>query len=394
MMYDIAIIGAGPSGLTAAISAALLKKNIILLDKQNSIGRKLSVCGAGRCNFMNEKLNENYYNQDARELVKTVFSQFGKKEILEFFEKLGLKFYSDNGRYFPITNQSLSVIKILEVWLKKLAVTTELGFDVYDLVSARDGFLIKSKDSKKVECKKLIIASGGKTYPALASVESLYAKVAELGHSIITPVPSAVPLVIKDSFCHFLQGQKIFSKASCFIDGKLIAEASGEVLFVKYGLSGTAILDISEPVSIAINRHNAKNVKIEIDMVPFINTEKLQHEFGRRISNGFSGEELITGILPNKFTKVLKNLLLQAKVKDLTDLLKKKVFNVSGTRGWNEAEFTCGGIKVDEINEITLESKVRKNLYFAGEIIDVTGARGGYNLAFAWASGFISGKNA
>ena len=394
MTYDIAIIGAGPAGITASISAAFLKKNVILLEKQNSIGRKISVCGAGRCNFLNEILNESYYNSNAQKFVKSIFSQFGKKEILEFFDKLGLKYYSEDGKFFPITNQSASVSRILEIWLKKFKVPVELGFEVTDVGMDKDGFLIMSKDSKKLKCKKVIFATGGKAYPALGSSLSLYDVAAKFGHSIITPVPAAVPLVVKDPFCHFLQGQKIYAKVKCIIDDKMTAEANGEVLFTKYGLSGTAILDVSESISIAINRYNNKNVKIEVDMVPFIDKENLEEELSQRLANGFTDEALITGILPNKFVKVLNDLLKRKDILVLSAAIKEKSFNILGTRGWNEAEFTAGGINTDEVSRDTLESKFKKNIYFAGEILDVCGARGGYNLAFAWASGFISAKYA
>ena len=391
--YDIAIIGAGPAGITASISAAFLKKNVILLEKQNSIGRKISVCGAGRCNFLNEKLDESFYNDRAQKLVKSVFSQFGKSAILEFFDKLGLKYYSQDGRFFPVTNQAASVLKILEIWLKKLAIPVELGFEVIEVAKDKDSFVIKSKNSQKITCKKIIFAAGGKAYPALGSSLSLYDVAAKFGHRIVTPVPAAVPLLVKDQFCHFLQGQKIFSKVKCIIDGKIASRADGEVLFTKYGLSGTAILDISGEASIAINRHN-KNVKIEIDMAPFIEKETLEAELVQRLIKGFSAEDLIAGMLPNKFAKALKAPLEEKNIKAIVSTLKGKAFNILGTRGWNEAEFTSGGISASEIDEKTLESRLVKGLYTAGEILDVTGKCGGYNLAWAWASGYLSAKYA
>ncbi|MFA5007991.1 MAG: aminoacetone oxidase family FAD-binding enzyme [Candidatus Omnitrophota bacterium] len=394
MVYDIAIIGAGPAGITASINAALLQKNIILLEKQNSIGRKLSVCGAGRCNFLNENLNESFYNRNAQKLVKSVFGQFGKTQILEFFDKLGFKYYSEDSRFFPVTNQSASVLKILEIWLKKLAVPVELGFEAAEIVADKSWFLIKSKNSQKISCKKIIFAAGGKAYPALGSSLSLYDAAVKLGHSIIAPVPAAVSLVAKDPFCHFLQGQKIFSRVKCIIDGKIACEADGEVLFTKYGLSGTAILDVSEAASIAINRYNNKNVKIEVDMVPFIKKGTLEAELAQRLNNGFAAGDLIAAIVPNKFAKVLKDLSEKKNIAAIASILKGKTFNILATRGWNEAEFTSGGINTDEIDEKTLESKFVKGLYVAGEILDVTGARGGYNLAFAWASGYLSAKYA
>lgn len=392
-IYDIAIIGAGPAGITASINAASFKKNIVLLEKQSSIGRKISVCGAGRCNFLNENLNESFYNGSAQKIVKSVFGQFGKKEILKFFDELGLKYYTEGCRFFPITNQAASVLKVLEIRLKKSAVKTELNFEVNDVAKDGDIFLIKSKDSHKISARKIIFAAGGKAYPALGSSQSLYEVLEKFGHSIVAPVPAAVPLVARDQFCHFLQGQKIFARAKCLIDGKSVCGADGEVLFTKYGLSGTAILDISEQASIAVNRHN-KKVKIELDAVPFMEEEALEFELAQRIKKGFEGEDLIAGILPNKFAKVLKDYIFAKDVEALTRVLKHKVFDVPDTRGWNEAEFTAGGINTNEINEKTLESKSVKGLYVAGEILDVTGQRGGYNLAFAWASGYLSGKYA
>ncbi len=394
MLYDIAIIGAGPAGITAAINASFLNKNIILLEKQNSVGRKIAVCGAGRCNFLNEKLDETFYNKPAQKIVKSVFSQFGKNRILEFFDNLGLRYYSQEGRFFPITNQATSVLKVLEMWLAKLKVPVELGFEAADIIKDNDSFLIKGRNLKKINSRKVIFATGGKAYPALGSSLSLYDAAVKFGHSIITPVPAAVPLVVKDPFCHFLQGQRIFAKVKCKVSGNIVSESEGEILFTKYGLSGTAILNVSENVSITINRNNSKSIQVEIDMVPFMSNEELESELAGRIKRGFNADDLIAGIVPNKFGKVLKTQLSARNIKELTAVLKGKVFNVLATRGWNEAEFTSGGISTDEIDEKTLQSKLVKGLYVAGEILDVTGAHGGYNLAFAWASGYLSAKYA
>ncbi len=393
MIYDVAIIGAGPAGLAAAITASQNNKKIILLEKQKTIGRKLAVTGAGRCNLLNDTLNESFYNQNSQFLVKFVFSKVGKNDILDFFKNLGLPVYSENGRIFPITNQASSVTKIFEIWLNKLSVPLELNFEVNALIDEGDDFLIKSKSSKNIKAKKIIAATGGKTYPALGSLESLYKEVSKFGHNVIMPVPAAVPLVTKDPFCHFLQGQKIFAKAKCEIAGKLIVEEEGELLFTKYGLSGALALDISEPISVAINRDNKKEIYVKVDLIPWLNRDELNHELKIRIEHGFAKQDLLTGILPNKFSKVLSGTLAEDDISKITGSLKEKCFKITGTRSWNEAEFTSGGINVNEVNTETLESKFKKNLYLAGEILDVTGKRGGYNLAWAWASGIISGKN-
>jgi hypothetical protein len=393
MLYDAAIIGSGPAGISAAIIAALDNKKIVLIEKQKTIGRKLVVTGAGRCNLLNDTLDESFYNRVAQPLVKSIFSKFNKYDILKFFKGLGLSVYSESGRIFPITNQASSVTKIFEIWLEKLSIPLELNFEVAALDSEGDGFVIKAKDSKSIKSKKVILASGGKTYPALGSIDSLYKEAVKFGHSIIMPVPGCVPLVTKDPFCHFLQGQKIFAKAKCVIDGQAVLMEEGELLFTKYGLSGTLILDISGPVSVAINRDNKKEVYLEVDLAPLFSMEELSRELEKRLANGFKREDLLIGILPNKFSRVLEGLLSEKDTNKISKGLKEKSFKITGTRGWNEAEFTSGGINVNEINTETLESKHKRNLYFAGEVLDVTGKRGGYNLAWAWASGIVSGKN-
>jgi predicted Rossmann fold flavoprotein len=325
--------------------------------------------------------------------VKTLFSKFGKKNILDFFQEHGLNCYSDAGKIFPITNQAATVVKIFQIWLDKSNVEITLNFEVKSVRVCDGGFEIAGVDGRKIKCRKVIFASGGRCYPALGSNKSLYDVAAQLGHTLIEPIPSAVPLVTKDIFCHLLQGQKVFAKIKC-IEAKQACSSSGDLLFTKYGLSGTAILDISEYVSIALNRHRKMEVFIEVDLLPFITEEDLRLEFNHKLQRGFSFQDLTVGMLPNKFTGALKQILDTNVINNLIAVLKHKTFRITATRGWNEAEFTCGGIKTDEVNPETLESKLKKGLFFCGEILDVNGQRGGYNLAWAWASGFVSGESA
>jgi len=389
--YDAAIIGGGASGIVAAISAAKNGKRVIILEKGARLGKKILASGNGRCNLLNEELNEEFYNEEARALVKSVFSVFGKDDILGFFKRLGLETYSDDGRIFPVTNQASSVLKVLEMELERLSVPCELSFVVNSISYSAKEFVVKSSD-KEIDCDKVIIACGGSSYPALGSDGKAYRFAHGFGHSVASPVPSAVPLTAKDPLCHLLQGQRIFASVKSFSSGKFINEAKGELLFTKYGLSGTAILDVSDKISIAINRENKKDVYVIADMVPFMEENELKDELSVRIKRIRKAEELLTGILPNKFGPAFKKMLETRDINNIAASLKGKRFNVSGTRGWNEAEFTAGGIAVNEVREGTLESKLQKGLYFSGEILNVDGKRGGYNLAWAWASGMIAGK--
>jgi predicted Rossmann fold flavoprotein len=197
---------------------------------------------------------------------------------------------------------------------------------------------------------------------------------------------------VKDNLCHFLQGQRIFAAAYGVIDGKKSEAVNGELLFTKYGLSGTCILDISEEISVAVNRQHKKNVFVAVDMVPFLDRAQLKQQLIKRKKEIASTDEILAGILPNKLSAALKSLFDHGDIDAAVDSLKDHRFPVTGTKSWNEAEFTNGGINVNEVETGTLESKLHKGIYFAGEILDVNGKRGGYNLSWAWASGFIAGK--
>ncbi|MFA4991775.1 MAG: NAD(P)/FAD-dependent oxidoreductase [Candidatus Omnitrophota bacterium] len=389
--FSTVIIGGGASGIVAAISAKRKGKDVLICEKTAKLGKKISISGSGRCNLSNDDLSERHYNPSARKLVKSVFSKFGGEDIKNFFRGLGLVTYSEGGRIFPITNQSASVLAVLEKEMKRLGVSVEFNFAASEIVNSKQGLLIKSKDNKRVLCDSAVITGGGMTYPVTGSDGASYGLARQLGHSIIEPVPSAVALVVKDRFCHFLQGQKIFAGVKAIIDGNPAGEASGELLFTRYGLSGTVILDISREVSVEINRRGGKQADIIVDMAPFMDLDALREEFRKNTRNGAAKEDLIVGILPNKFSLALKEAFGGFDVNSLADRLKSKRFRVIGTRGWNEAEFTAGGVNLSEVNCETLESRLKKGVYFAGEVLDVDGERGGYNLAWAWASGFLAG---
>jgi hypothetical protein len=389
--FHTAVVGAGASGLVAAISAKRAKKTVIILERLPGIGKKLLACGGGRCNFLNDKFDESYYNSSARGLAGSIFNRFPKAEILSFFEELGLHYYSDQGRIFPITNQASSVLKVLEIELKRLAIPVELGFEAADISSSRQGFLVISSANKRIICDKIILAAGGRSYPALGSNGSCYKFCRDFGHRVVDPVPSAVPIEISDRSCHFLQGQKIFVCAKALIDGKICSEAHGELLFTRYGLSGTAILDISQEISLALNRNPVHKAETLVDFVPFMAEADLKSELSARIKAGCEPLDLFCGILPNKFGSVFSDLAKSKDPEKITASLKSKIFKVLKTRGWNEAEFTCGGVDTNEVKSGSLESKLKKGLYFCGEILDVEGKRGGYNLAWAFSSGFIAG---
>ena len=328
--------------------------------------------------------------------------------MLGFFKELGLEVYPESdGRIFPITNQAVSVVKVLELEIAHLGIPVKLGCEVRDIRAVSGGFELRTAGEDRFVTKKVILCGGGKSYPALGSDGNAYALARKFGHTLVEPVPSTVPLVVKDPWCHFLQGQKVRATVTSHIQNRNVRTASGELLFTQYGLSGTAILDVSEEISIAMNRDRINRVSVVADLVPFLTEVELTKELERRITRGIPAEHILEGLLPHKFSIALGlkgtgSFFLEGgqapfssekePVPNMVKILKRKEFKVSGTRGWNEAEFTAGGVPAEEVEPGTLESKFQKGLYFAGEILDVGGARGGYNLAWAWASGAITGS--
>lgn len=392
--FNTVIIGGGAAGIAAAISAKRRNQSVAICDRMARIGKKILASGNGRCNILNERLDESFYNPSARLLVRSIFEKFGKEHILSFFKDLGLETYSEDGRIFPRTNQSTSVMKVLEMELNRLSVPIELNFEVKGISYSEGRFTITSKGGKSIECEKLIVAAGGRSYPALGSDGSCYKMAADLGHKIVEPVPAAVPIVLKERLCHLLQGQKITASVKAIINQKTVCESFGDLLFTNYGLSGTAILDVSEEISIAINRQKIRDVLVSVDMVPFMDRDALKMEISRRIKNCWKAEDLLAGILPNKFHFAFEGKETGYDAQIITNAVKSRIFKVVETKRWNEADFTAGGIDTKYVKPGILESTVVKGLYFAGEILDVCGKRGGYNLAWAWSSGFVAGQTA
>lgn len=390
--FDVIVVGGGAAGIMAAITAQRQGASVLVCEKMPKIGKKLLITGAGRCNLLNETLDDSFFNPGSQVLVRSVLEQCGKEAMLGFFKELGLATYADEtGRVFPVTNQAASVLKVLEMELERLKVTIDLGCEIKSIGAMKNGFEICAKTGEKETCRKIVLCAGGKSYPALGADGNGYALAAAFGHRITEPVPSTVPLLVKDLWCHALQGQKVRASVTSRIQGKEIRTASGELLFTQYGLSGTAILDVSDEISVALNRGHRTDVSVAVDLIPFMDEKDLISELSSKLARGIAPENLIEGLLPHKLSGLLREELQRSDVAAIARLLKRKEFKVIGTRGWNEAEFTAGGIPVDEVDPVTLESKLQKGLYLAGEILDVQGRRGGYNLAWAWASGAVAG---
>jgi len=396
--FDVAIVGGGAAGLAAAISAARRGVSVVIGERMPRLGKKILATGGGRCNLSNEGLSPAAFSSTSRKAVASVLGRFGKDDIQAFFRGLGLEMTGEDGRVFPVTNQASSVLGLLEKEIRRLGVAVELGFEAAECRRSDEAFLVASADGRRVEARSVVLAGGGRSYPALGSNGSGYRLARSFGHHIVTPVPSAVPLLVKDRMCHLLQGLKLRARATAVVEGKSTASSDGDVLFTQYGLSGTAVLDVSETISVALHRDGLMSAAVLLDLVPFLPRNALAARFEKRLKDGWPAPDLATGILPDRFSAVLPGMLAAAGADDpggsaagLAAALKEWRFAVYGTRGWNEAEFTAGGVDAREVDPRTLASKFQKGLYLAGEILDVQGPRGGYNLAWAWATGFVAG---
>jgi predicted Rossmann fold flavoprotein len=390
--YSVVVIGGGAAGICAAITAARAGHSVVIVEKTAQLGKKILASGDGRCNLLNENFTADFFNPSARALVSSVISQYGKSDILDYFHELGLQVYSREGRIFPVTNQSASVLKVLEMELRRFEIPIEYNFACVEIKCSGAGFELIAASGGSVEGGKVVITGGGRAYPAFGSDGSAYDIARKLGHSIVEPVPAVVPLVVKDNLCQRLQGQRILAGAWSIVNNKTGEVVHGELLFTKYGLSGTCILDVSEAISIAINRDHRTDVEVAVDLVPFLSRDQLKNELTYRLRKSIPPAELLCGILPNKCAIALQPVFAADRLDMVVNALKNRRFKVMATRGWNEAEFTSGGINVAEIKLNTLESKMVRGIYFAGEILDVNGKRGGYNLGWAWSSGMTAGN--
>lgn len=421
--FDLIIIGGGAAGIMAAISCKTYHPDfsVAILDRTFALGRKILVCGAGRCNITNINLDksvEKRYYGASKEFIKSIFDQFSYQDIVSFFNDLGVELYIERkteiGKVFPVTDQAKTITALLEDELKRLGVKIFLSTSCEKVEKKGDIFEVLTKKveqnqltsgTETFHSKHLILSAGGQTYPALGSNGSGYKLAESLGHEIVQPVPSALPLVGKNPISQELQGTKMEIEVTSIIDGQEIKKTTDDVMFTQYGLSGPAILNISREVSIHIHRENKQNAYVKLNFFPGKSFDEVRELLGERWYKrpNQTLELSLFGIFPNKIPSVLLKIIELNKdklVKDLKEheiqLLCEKLtdykIKITDTRGWNEAEFTAGGVDTNEVKEKSLESKKVDNLYFCGEILDVDGDVGGFNLSWAWSSGRVAGK--
>lgn len=410
-MQKVLIIGGGAAGLLAAISAARHGAQVTVLEKMNDIGRKLLITGKGRCNITNHcELNELIKNMPGNgAFLYSAFHAFTNQDIIDLLEQAGLPTKVERGgRVFPVSDQAKDVIKIFAQELARLHVAVETGQTVKKLLFANGSLAGAATTDREFPADAVIVATGGASYPGTGSSGDGYRLAQAAGHTLIPIKPSLVPLEVEEDWIRELQGLSLKNVAATVLgNGKKAAEDFGEMLFTHYGLSGPIILSLSKKVSELLAAVPAQEVAIEINLKPALSAETLDKRLQRDFTK-FARKQLknsLHDLLPAKLVPVIIDLsfidpdkfvhqITKEERLRLLHVLQHLSFTISRTRPVAEAIVTAGGVSTKELNARTMESKLLPGLFFAGEVIDIDGYTGGFNLQAAFSTGYVAGKYA
>lgn len=401
-MKKILIIGAGASGLVASIYAKEKNNEVILLERNNECAKKILVTGNGRCNYYNENQDLKHYNSDNNELLSQIINEENITEILNFFNKIGIVPKIKNGYYYPYSNQATSIKNALINEAKRKKVNIINNTYVEKIIKENDKYKVITNNETYI-VDSLIIATGSKAFPKTGSDGNGYELVRKLNHALIEPTPALTGLRGKEKYFKEWQGIRSDVKISLYNNEKLIKEEEGEIQLTDYGISGICTFNLSRHA----NKLLSKNVKpyVIINFLPILenNKEKWFDERNKTMQNR-TIDELLDGILNYKLTNVILKILnikKDTKYSELTQYQKneliEKITNfkleITGSNSFDISQVCMGGVPLTEINTKTMESKINKNIFIVGELLDVDGECGGYNLTFAWITGMLAGKN-
>jgi predicted Rossmann fold flavoprotein len=409
MIYDLLVIGGGPAGIMAAGRAAENGASVLLLEKNDRLGIKLVITGKGRCNITNNELDaKNLVDKFGKQgrFLFSALSKFGKQDIIDFFESRNLPTQVERGnRVFPAEGNSLDVLAILKDYLNKGKVEVRNNVQIKSIVS-KDNTIEKIilHDKEELKAKKYLIATGGKSYAMTGSSGDGYKWLEAMGHTVVDPHPALTPLLIKESWIKELEGLSLKNVAiNIYQNNKKIDSRFGEALFTGDGMSGPIILDMSKQIGLALK--NAP-VQLAIDFKPKLDfktlDQRIQNDFAK--SNNKLFRNSLGELLPKKLIPIIiklseiepdkkANAITKEERKRLLHLLKNFQLSIKSLYGFNKAIVTSGGVLLKEVDPKTMQSKIVSNLYLAGEILDLDGPTGGYNLQVCWSTGFVAGES-
>ncbi len=405
--YDIAVIGAGAAGSMAAIRAGQLGKSVVLLEKNEIIGKKILMTGRGRCNITNSGKLDTFIEKFGKpgQFLRSAFYAFSNEDVMEFFRTNGLELKSERqGRVFPATDNARSVTQVLEKCLRDNTVDVRYKIRIRELKRDGENFILDT-DNGPITVKKAILATGGASYKETGSTGDGFQIAQTLGHAILPLSPGLVPLKTKETWVKEVQGLALKNIRLVFIAGKKkITSDVGEMLFTHFGVSGPLILDLSADIVRLLSEE--KEMKLLIDLKPGIDKSEMDDKLLREIKD-HGGREIKTMLaeaLPLKLAPLVMRLVeidLHKKVhqmnkedrRKLAKILKELPLTITGSLALEEAMVTCGGVSMKEIDPRTMESRLIPGLYFAGEVIDGGAPSGGYNLQQAFSTGYLAGES-
>ena len=403
----IAIIGAGAAGIIAAITAKRLNNDIQvdLFDANRGIGKKILASGNGRCNISNSQVTPKNYLGENPDFTSYALKEFDFKAFEKFCKSIGLLLdIKETNKVYPLSNEAKSVTRLLELTLDSLGVKVYLDSLIKDIDKENEKFSIKTDTKEYTQYDKVLISNGLGAAPQLNANETGLDFASKFEHSFNPTYPSLVGLHTDVTYHSRMQGVKKECNVELYINGQKEQEIFGDVLFTKYGVSGFAILDISQIA--AYNLSMYQDVKIAINFFPKLHRNDLSDQIQSLFKTAPTQKalDILTGMISNKIAPVLLELCkipvdtiagqVNAKqIKAISYQLNQWKLKITDTQGFGHAEASGGGVRTDEVDNRTYESKKCKNLYFAGEVLDIVGNRGGFNLQFAWASGYLAGKS-
>jgi len=389
---SIAIIGAGASGMMAAIVCARNGASVTIFEKNEKAGKKIYASGNGRCNITNLDVNYSYFHSNTPKVISKVLTQFSKDKTVEFFKSLGIElFENEDGRMYPLSKQASTVVEQMLYAMQSLGVKLYLESEVTK-ISKDNGKFSLFIDSKKSLFDKVIISAGGEVASHLGGSDSGYTLAKMLGHSIVKTMPSLVQLDCKHQCLRELKGVRIDAKVHLLVDNKIVNVENEDLLFTDYGLSGPTILKSSRLAAFALDK--SRKVEVAIRFLPNFNKIELTDMLKNfiKIDDKKDMQLHLSSIIHKKIARcILKE---TKSIDGIIKRLQNWKFSVTSLHGYKSAETTIGGVSFEKIDLQSLESNIHNGLYFTGEVLDVDGDLGGYNFQWAWSSGYVAALSA
>ena len=403
-MRHVAVIGGGAAGMMAAITAAREGVKVTILEHKDRIGKKILSTGNGRCNFTNTFQTPACYRSDNRDFAWNIIQKFNVEKTISFFKELGIYPKDRNGYLYPYSDQAAAILEVLQIEVAKLDICVMTEINVLDIQPVKRGIRVTT-DKKTITVDSVILACGSKAAPVTGSDGSGYQLAKLLGHRIVPVLPALVQLRCAEKFYKSISGVRVQGTVEIYADDISLASDTGEIQLTNYGISGIPVFQVSRYAAKAI--YQKQSVTAVLNFMPDMNKDEFLSFLQERITlcPHKTLDEFFTGIFPKKLCELwirLSRLPKEMRVSDLSgEQLEKLVLliqhlrtHITETNAFEQAQICCGGVDTTEINPDTLESNYVPGIYFAGELLDVDGICGGYNLQWAWSSGFVAGREA